>query len=120
MLLSPFVVEMLDIEIQTDEQLEPVAEHEDNLIRLQSSMSMLQEDFNRERKMLNDQIAKLQAQVVSGEKIKENVEAENLQQRLNDLDQGNLGLPTPIIGRAQQFLKKKTVKSIVFFNKKFI
>ena len=30
---------------------------EDNLIRLQSSMSLLQEDFNRERKMLNDRIA---------------------------------------------------------------
>merc|ERR1711937_315234 len=51
---------------------------EDNLIRLQSSMSLLQEDFNRERKMLNDRIAKLQDQVRTTEKLKEAAESENL------------------------------------------
>ena len=47
---------MVDMQVQTEgDSSEEKAE--DNLIRLQSSMSLLQEDFNRERKMLNDRIA---------------------------------------------------------------
>ena len=50
------LVEMVDMQVQTEgDSSEEKAE--DNLIRLQSSMSLLQEDFNRERKMLNDRIA---------------------------------------------------------------
>ena len=49
-------MEMVDMQVQTEgDSSEEKAE--DNLIRLQSSMSLLQEDFNRERKMLNDRIA---------------------------------------------------------------
>ena len=84
-MLSRVIVEMLDIQIQTDEQIEIGNNQESDLIRLQSSMSMLQEDFNRERKMLNDQIAKLQAQVQANEKLKENMDQE--------VPQGNSAAP---------------------------
>ena len=64
-------------DIEPDDSPEEATKDESDLIRLQSSMSMLQEDFNRERKMLNDQIAKLQAQVEANEMLKETIESEH-------------------------------------------
>ena len=55
------LVEMNDIEVQTEEIEEPGPNPaEEDLIRLQSSMCEIQEDFTRERQMLKDQIAQLQ------------------------------------------------------------
>jgi len=54
---------MNDIEVQTEEIEEPEPNPaEEDLIRLQSSMCEIQEDFTRERQMLKDQIAHLQVQ----------------------------------------------------------
>ena len=54
---------MNDIEVQTEEIEEPGPNPaEEDLIRLQSSMCEIQEDFTRERQMLKDQIAHLQVQ----------------------------------------------------------
>ena len=55
---------MNDIEVQTEEIEEPAPNPaEEDLIRLQSSMCEIQEDFTRERQMLKDQIAHLQVQL---------------------------------------------------------
>ena len=56
---------MNDIEVQTEEIEEPGPNPaEEDLIRLQSSMCEIQEDFTRERQMLKDQIAHLQVQLL--------------------------------------------------------
>jgi len=54
---------MKDMEIQTETEVQakpPPKKENDDLIRLQSSMSIMQEDHLKERKLLNEKIAQLQ------------------------------------------------------------
>jgi len=68
---------MKDMEIQTDTLPPPVQvteekkESESDLIRLQSSMSLMQEDHLKERKLLNERIAQLQQQIQNSNVIEE-------------------------------------------------
>ena len=62
------------MEIQTDTipaDEEKTADTSD-LIRLQSSMSLMQEDHLKERKLLNERIAQLQQQIQNSNLIEEN------------------------------------------------
>ena len=64
---------MKDMEIQTDTI--PVEEKKESdtsdLIRLQSSMSLMQEDHLKERKLLNERIAQLQQQIQNSNLVEE-------------------------------------------------
>ena len=54
---------MKDMEIQTETEVQakpPPKKDNEDLIRLQSSMSIMQEDHLKERKLLNEKIAQLQ------------------------------------------------------------
>ena len=59
-------VEMKEVEIQTDVEevnLVNAKKDQDDLIRLQSSMTIMQEDHLKERKLLNEKIAELQTEI---------------------------------------------------------
>ena len=64
---------MKEVEIQTDveENLVNAKKDQDDLIRLQSSMTIMQEDHLKERKLLNEKIAELQTEISIKDKIVE-------------------------------------------------
>ena len=64
---------MKEVEIQTDVEENTVnaKKDQDDLIRLQSSMTIMQEDHLKERKLLNEKIAELQSEISLKDKIVE-------------------------------------------------
>ena len=64
---------MKEVEIQTDVEENTVnaKKDQDDLIRLQSSMTIMQEDHLKERKLLNEKIAELQSEISIKDKIVE-------------------------------------------------
>ena len=64
---------MKEVEIQTDVEENTVNAKKDqeDLIRLQSSMTIMQEDHLKERKLLNEKIAELQSEIDLKDKIVE-------------------------------------------------
>ena len=73
---------MKEVEIQTDVEENTVnaKKDQDDLIRLQSSMTIMQDDHLKERKLLNEKIAELQSEITFKDKI---VEEEPIQQEVN-------------------------------------
>ena len=64
---------MKEVKIQTDVEENTVnaKKDQDDLIRLQSSMTIMQEDHLKERKLLNEKIAELQSEISIKDKIVE-------------------------------------------------
>ena len=73
---------MKEVEIQTDVEENTVnaKKDQDDLIRLQSSMTIMHDDHLKERKLLNEKIAELQSEITFKDKI---VEEEPIQQEVN-------------------------------------